>query len=54
MIKADQFSVISKDFKRVITPGAFEIFIGGGQPTGATSFVNASTTVTGDQVLLDN
>ncbi len=47
MIKADHFSILDKDFQRVIEPGAFEISIGSGQPVGDTPFVKASTNIKG-------
>lgn len=31
-LKPNQFSLIDKDFKRTIEPGAFEVAVGGSQP----------------------
>jgi len=42
VIPADAFSVIDDQNKRVVLPGEFELFVGGGQPSSAATGLRAS------------
>ncbi|MFV0270049.1 MAG: glycoside hydrolase family 3 C-terminal domain-containing protein, partial [Draconibacterium sp.] len=49
-----QFSIIGKEDKRVIEPGDFTLFVGGGQPNVRnSSSVSANLTLTGKELYLE-
>jgi beta-glucosidase len=41
ILNPEQFSIIDKNFNRIIEPGKFIISAGGGQPTGKKSDINS-------------